>query len=152
MTTLLQDPHLVIYDNLFFGLSLGKYDIKLINESEWIIEEFVLVRQLYKDRLPQLELLLPYYTIKAYTMISTSENKKFLESSGLFIQFINYSDLTNRELIGLGLRITSNSKITLQTFGASSEDRIQKIMFLLSRGLLKSLFHRIEHEDIEIII
>ena len=149
MTNLLQDPHIVIYDNLFFGLSLGKSDIRMIMESKWIIEESVLVRQVYKDRLAQLRSILPYYSSNALKEIS-SKTQSFIENSGLFIQFINYSDLTNRELIGLGLRITSDSKIPLQVFGASSEDRVQKTMFLLSRGLLKSLFHWIEYKDIEI--
>ncbi|MHA1994476.1 MAG: hypothetical protein ACW97Z_08060 [Candidatus Hodarchaeales archaeon] len=152
MTNLLQDPHIVIYDNLFFGLSLGKFDIIMITETYWTIEEFVIVRQVYKEGAAQLEAILPYYSGKASNMISRSDLRSFIENSGLFIQFINYSDLANRQLIGLGVRIISENKITLQAFGASSEDRIQKVMFLLSRGLLKSRFHRIEFEDIEIIM
>ncbi|MHA1978265.1 MAG: hypothetical protein ACW98F_05355 [Candidatus Hodarchaeales archaeon] len=152
MTNLLQDPHIVIYDNLFFGLSLGKVDINMVMESEWIIEESVIVRQVYKDRLAQLESILPYYTTNALLLRTKNEIKSFIENSGLLVQFINYSDSTNRELIGLGLRIISESNISLQSFGASSEDRVQKIMFLLSRGLLKSLFHMIEYKNIEMTL
>jgi hypothetical protein len=124
----------------------------MINEVYWIIEEFVLVRQIYKDGATHLDDILAYYLGKASRLISRSEHRKFLKNCGLIIQFINYSDLANRQLIGLGLRIISESKITLQAFDASSEGRIQKAMFLLSRGLLKSRFHRIEFENIEIVI
>ncbi len=151
MTTMLQDPHILIYDNLFFRLSLGKCDIRIFKESEWFTEEYVLVRPVYQNRLVLLKDILSSSSDRLKRSIS-KENGNFIEKSGQFIQFINYSDITNRELIGLGLRITSNSKISPQILETLMEDRIQKIMFLLSRGMLKSQYHRIDYLDIEIMI
>jgi len=148
MPNLIQDPLIVIYDNLFFGLSLGKFDLMLIREARWVIEEFILVRQVYKDGVDQLETVLPYISAKVSNMISNTNFKRFIENQGIFIQFLNYSGLIDQKLIGLGIRIISETKENLQALGVSPEDRIQKVMFLLSRGLLKSRLHRIEFENI----
>ncbi len=152
MTDLLHDPHLVIYDNLFFGLSLGKTDIYLINESGWISEESVVVRPIFLDRLNELEKILPYHFKTQGGVSSIKKNHLFIKNEGLFIQYIIYSNSTSQKLVGLGIRVTAKSRTILQTFGRSSEDRLQKIMFLLSRGLLKSNFHRIKYLEVEIII
>ena len=59
-----------------------------------------------------------------------------------------YSDLNSNEILGLGLRIRALDRLTLAFLGDSSENRIQKIMFLLSRGLIKSSFHQINQKAI----
>jgi hypothetical protein len=152
MTNILQDPHLVIYDNLFFGLSLGKTDIYLLSESNWISEESVVLRQIYTDRLHELKRILPYHFKVQNGMSAVSKNCHFIKHDGLFFQFIVYSDVTSRKLVGLSIKVTCKSKNVLEKFGKSSEDRLQKIMFLLSRGLLKSYFHRIEYLEVDLIL
>jgi len=149
MTNILQDPSVVIYDKLFFGLSLGKYDLHISIESG-LLEEFLIVREKYNNKLGLIESILPNYMKKAYYEASYESQKQFLQSSGLIIDFITYSNPKNNEIIALGLRIITNDRFALTFLGTSSENRIQKIMFLLSRGLLTSSFHQINHQSIVI--
>jgi len=151
MTNLLQDPSVVIYDKLFFGLSLGNYDLQISTESG-LIEEFLIVREKYYYQLLRLKSILPTHMKKAYYESAFESHKQFLQSNGIIIDFITYSNLKNNELIGLSLRVITNDKFTLTFLGTSSETRVQKIMFLLSRGLLKSSFHQINQKSIVIDI
>ncbi|MHA1236790.1 MAG: hypothetical protein ACTSQ9_03905 [Candidatus Hodarchaeales archaeon] len=149
MTNLLQDPSVVIYDKLFFGLTLGKYDLHISTESG-LLEEFLIVREKHYCDLSLFERILPYHLQKAFHEVSYEPQKQFLQSNGLIIDFITYSSSKNNEMIGLSLRVITNDKFALTFLGASSEKRIQKIMFLLSRGLLKSSFHQINQKSIKL--
>jgi hypothetical protein len=146
LASISQDPLAVIYDNLFFGLLVGRYDIHLITQrSEQLIEDFVIVRQIYRDK-----------TLKIKMALKNQNNnhlkEKYDRTPDLIIHYITYSSTKNGDFIGLGVRIFPRDKTTLGVFGDSSEMRIQKTMFLLSRGLLGSLFHTIEQRDIELTI
>ncbi len=149
MTNLLQDPSVVIYDKLFFGLTLGNFDLHISTESG-LLEEFLIVREKYYSKLVLLESILPNHMKKAYNEASYESQKQFLQSNGLIIDFITYSDPKSNEIIGLSLRVITNDRFTLTFLGTSSENRIQKIMFLLSRGLLKSSFHQINQKSIKL--
>ena len=147
MTNLLQDPSIVIYDRLFFGLTCGKFDLHFSTESG-LLEEFIIIREKFCSNLALLENFLPNQIGKAYYKASYESQKQFLQQNGLIIDFIIYSSLKSNEIIGLSLRILANDKFALAFLGTSSESRIQKIMFLLSRGLLKSSFHQINQKSI----
>ena len=147
MTNLLQDPSVVIYDKLFFGLTLGNYDLHISTELG-LLEEFLIVREKYYSNLQLFERILPNYMKKAFQDVSYEPQKQFLQSNGLIIDFITYSNSKNNEIIGLSLRVITNDKFVLTFLGTSSENRIQKIMFLLSRGLLRSSFHQINQKSI----
>jgi len=147
MTNLLQDPSVVIYDKLFFGLTLGKYDLHIRTESG-LIEEFIIVREKYYSKLYLLERILPNHVNRAIHEASHESQNQFLKSNGLIIDFITYANSKNNEMIGLSLRVLTKDKITITFLGTSSENRIQKIMFLLSRGLLKSPFHWIKQRSV----
>ena len=141
-----QDPLAVIYDNLFFGLLVGRYDIHLLTQSsEQLVEDFVIVRQIYRDKGPKIKMVLKNQNNKHLKNI-------FCNNPDLIIHYITYSSIKDGDLIGLGVRIFPRDKITLGVFGNSSEMRIQKIMFLLSRGILGSLYHTIEHRDVVLTI
>ena len=67
MTNLLQDPSVVIYDKLFFGLTLGKYDLHISTESG-LLEEFLIVREKYYCNLQQFERILTNHMKKAFML------------------------------------------------------------------------------------
>jgi hypothetical protein len=127
-------------------LLVGRYDIHLLNQrSEQLIEEFVIVRQIYRDKKLKIKMEL------------NNQNNNYLKEKDdrtpdLVIRYITYSSKKNGDFIGLGVRIFPRDKTTLEVFGNSYEMRIQKILFLLSRGLLESLFHTIEQRNIELMI
>jgi len=85
---------------------------------------------------------------RAFRGASYESQNQFLKTNGIIIDFITYANPRNKEIIGLSLRVIANDKITITFLGTSSENRIQKIMFLLSRGLLKSPFHWIKQKSI----
>jgi hypothetical protein len=147
LTNLLQDRLVVIYDKLFFGLTLGNYDLHISTELG-LLEEFLIVREKYYRKLETLERILRKNLEKANSEAFFNSQKQLLDSNGLIIDFITYSDPKNSEIIGLSLRIITKDKFTLSFLGTSSENRIQKIMFLLSRGMLKSSFHLINQKSI----
>ena len=147
MTNLLQDPSVLIYDSLFFGLTLGNYNLHVSTESG-LLEEFLIIREEYFNQLGLLENILPKLMKNPDHAVTCESQKQFYTSSGLIIDFIIYSDLRNNEIIGLGLRIRASDRLALAFLGVSWENRIQKIMFLLSRGLLKSSFHQISQKAI----
>ena len=147
MNNLLQNPSVVIYDKLFFGLTLGNYDLHITTES-CLLEEFLIIREKYYCKLGLLKRILPNHMKKAFSRVSYEYQDHFLQSNGLLIDFIRYTDPKNNEIIGLSLRVIANNELTLTFLGPSSENRIQKIMFLLSRGLLKSPFHLIKQKSI----
>ncbi len=149
MTNLLQDPSVLIYDNLFFGLTLGKYHLHVSTESG-SMEEFLIIREAYYCKLELLEKIIPNLMKKAGNIATFSSQKPFFQSNRIIIDFIIYSNLNDRELLGLGLRVKAYDRMTLTFLGTSSENRLQKIMFLLSRGLLKSSFHQINQKCIVI--
>lgn len=149
MTNLLQDPLVLIYDKLFFGLTLGNYDLHVSTESG-LLEEFLIIREEYYYKLGLLEKLLPNLVKNSDHDATFDSQKQFYQSNRLIIDFIIYSTLKSKEIFGLGLRVRTIDRLTLTFLGASSENRIQKIMFLLSRGLLKSSFNQINQKNIVI--
>jgi len=146
LANILQDPLAVLYDNLFFGLLVGRYDIHFLNQSsEQLIEDFIIVRQVYRDKTIKIKMALKNLNNQSL------KNKKD-NNPDLIIHYITYSSIKNGDLIGLGVRIYPRDKTTLGVFGNSVEVRIQKVMFLLSRGLFRSLYHTIEQHDIELAL
>ena len=146
MTNLLQDHLVVIYDNLFFGLTLGNYDLHLTTESG-LLEEYLIVRDKYSYKLQAIERILRTNLEKANSKSILDTKKQLLNFNGLIIDFITYSNPKNKEIIGLSLRVITNDRFNLTFLGNYSENRIQKIMFLLSRGLIKSSFHIINQKS-----
>lgn len=51
MTSIIQDPSLVVYDRLFFELSRGNYDVYFFHDSPTFIEEYLVVRPIFKELL-----------------------------------------------------------------------------------------------------
>ncbi len=149
MTNLLQDPSVLIYDKLFFGLTLGNYNLHVSTESG-LLEEFLIIRENYYSKLKLLEKILLDLLKKSDYAATYESQKQFFQSNRLIIDFIIYSNLKNNDLLGLGLRVRVYDRLTLAFLGSSSENRIQKIMFLLSRGLLISSFHQINQKAIVI--
>ena len=91
MTNLLQDPSVLIYDKLFFGLTLGKYDLHVSTESG-SMEEFLIIRGAYYCKLELLEKIIPNLMKKAGNISTSSSQKPFFQSNRLIIDFIIYSN------------------------------------------------------------
>ena len=149
MTNLLQDPSVLIFDKLFFGLTMGNYDLHVSTESG-LLEEFLIIREEYYGKLGFLEKIVKDFLKKSNLIITNDYQTQKFNLNRLKIDFIIYSSLKRKEILGLSLRIRTNDRLALSLLGASSEKRIQKMMFLLSRGLLRSSFHQINQKTIVI--
>jgi hypothetical protein len=141
---ILSDPDWVTYENLFFFLSLGKFDTTFVTKnSDSLIEEFLILGEPWKD---QIEYLKTVIEILTQENIRTTHYKQELhldQSIDFRILIIIYTTPNTGRMIGIGIRIvTVNSSIS-STFATTSEDRLQKAMYLISRGLLKSRYHKI---------
>ena len=142
---ILSDPEWVIFENLFFFLSLGKYDTTLVTtNSESLIEEFLILDEPWKDQIEYLKAVIEILTQETIRNTHSKQNLYLDKSVDFRILIIIYTTPNTGRMIGIGIRIvTVNSSIS-STFATSSEDRLQKAMYLISRGLLKSRYHKIE--------
>lgn len=137
LANFIQDPEVILFESMFFWLTLGKYDTVISSDFENCrYEEFIILSEDWKDRIHYLEKIISIQT------------KRFFKERGTFftldITFVIYTTLITAQLIGLGIRIFSPTSHSLTEFALSPEDKLQTIMYLLSRGLLKSYYHRID--------
>jgi hypothetical protein len=142
---ILQNPDWVSYENLFFFLSLGKYDTSiLVSESKIHIEEFLIIGEPWKDQIEYLENVIGILTQRFIRRSEFDHLVNFKSSIEFKIFAILYITPNTGRLIGVGIRlVTASSKIS-STFAPCSEDRLQKAMYLISRGLLNSSYHKVE--------
>ena len=142
-----QDPESIQYENLFFWLSLGKYDTVVSNSfKNYHYEEFMIVSEEWKERVKYLENLIPIQTHRFIRELEGRMGNSVFFSVDFRIYFVIYTTSTTRQLLGLGIRIitpSGNSNVS-SALALTPEDRLQKIMYLLSRGLLRSFHHRID--------
>ncbi|MFX1517231.1 MAG: hypothetical protein ACFFC6_13085 [Promethearchaeota archaeon] len=139
-----QDPESLLYENLFFFLSCGTCD-KVLNTDfmNYHCEEFFIVSELWKDR------------IKYLSEIISIQTQRFIRqelkiTADFQIFFVIYTVTGN--LLGLGIRIVTIDADTSDALAISPEDRLRKTMYLLSRGLLHSFYHRIKQIECPIPI
>lgn len=148
MTSIIQDPSLVVYDRLFFELSRGNYDVYFFHDSPTFIEEYLVVRPIFKELLLANTEKLTLLSNKNRLIADFPKNKMKNWGERLSIHFIIYSESKKRELVGLGIKIATKSKINLESFSTTPKGRVQKIMFLITRALLESTFHKIKYQNI----
>ncbi len=141
---ILSDPDWIQYENLFFFLSLGKFDSTFVTKtSESLIEEFLILGEPWKDQIEYLKTVIEILTQENIRTTHSKQNLYLDQSVDFRILIIIYTTPNTGRLIGIGIRIvTVNSSIS-STFASSSEDRLQKAMYLISRGLLQSRYHKI---------
>jgi hypothetical protein len=145
LASFLQDPLGIVYENLFFFLSLGKYDTVILNDYEtYHHEEFVIVREEWKDYIEYVENVIPVLN-KRFIQVYKYQNSKITTFPRIFrIFFVIYTAQSTGQLLGLGLRIFTPDIYVSTAFASSPNDRLQKAMYLLSRGILISPHHQIE--------
>ena len=145
LNNFIQDPENLSYENLFFWLSLGKYDtIITTKNNESLVEEFTIVDEQWKDHISYLEQIIPILTQRFIRDQGFQVNIKLNTAVDFHIYFVIYSTPDTGRLIGLAIRIVSSNISFLTTFSNTPEDRLQKAMYLLSRGLLQSAHHKID--------
>lgn len=150
MASIIQDPGLIVYDRLFFELSGGNYDVYISQDSPIFIEEYFIIRPIFKDLFVANPDNLCDFKHKNRSTTLNSKNKMKNWGERLSIHFIIYSESKKRELVGLGIKIATKSKINLESFSITPKGRVQKIMFLITRALLESTFHKIKYQNIVI--
>ncbi|MFX0084096.1 MAG: hypothetical protein ACFFAU_00345 [Candidatus Hodarchaeota archaeon] len=144
MHEILQDPDWISYENLFFFLSLGKYDTTfLVSESNFHIEEFLILGEPWKDQIEYLENVIGILTQQFIRESEFNYLIKINSSIEFKIFVILYKTPNTGRLIGIGIRIVTNNSNISSMFAPCSEERLQKAMYLVSRGLLKSPYHMI---------
>ena len=142
---ILQDPDWASYENLFFFLSLGKYDTKIqTNQSNCHIEEFLILGELWKDHIEYLKKMVDILTLQFIGDRLSSFPMKIDPPVEYRIFVILYTTPNTGRLIGIGIRIITTSSNVSSLFAPCSEERLQKAMYLISRGLLNSYHHQIE--------
>ena len=142
---ILQDPDWASYENLFFFLSLGKYDTKIqTNQSNCHIEEFLILGELWKDHIEYLKKMVDILTLQFIGDRLSSFPMKIDPPVEYRIFMILYTTPNTGRLIGIGIRIITTSSNVSSLFAPCSEERLQKAMYLISRGLLNSYHHQIE--------
>ena len=141
---ILSDPDWITYENLFFFLSIGKFDTTFVTKnSESLIEEFLILGEPWKDQIEYLKTVIELLTQENIRNTHFKRNLYLDQSVDFRILIIIYTTPNTGRMIGIGIRIvTVNSSIS-STFATTSEDRLQKAMYLISRGLLKSKYHKI---------
>ncbi|MHA2226160.1 MAG: hypothetical protein ACXAC8_13195 [Candidatus Hodarchaeales archaeon] len=145
LNNFIQDPENLSYEKLFFFLTSGKYDTQITtNNNECLIEEFAIVDEPWKDHISYLEQIIPILTQRFIRDQRFQVNLKENTAVDFHIYFVIYSTPDTGRLIGLAIRIVSPNIDLLTTFSSTPEDRLQKSMYLLSRGLLWSAHHRID--------
>ncbi|MHA1214383.1 MAG: hypothetical protein ACTSR2_09745 [Candidatus Hodarchaeales archaeon] len=137
----IQDPDNLEFENLFFFLSMGKFDSHLEYVTQNIpFEEFLIVREIYKPNLTYIE------TVISMLIEQELENKemKYFESNHTKIQFVIYFTPVTNHFLGLGVRFLNSSHDYFGRTNVSIEHKLERAMYLLSRGLLNSRYHSIE--------
>ncbi|NHJ01623.1 MAG: hypothetical protein EAX86_05740 [Candidatus Heimdallarchaeota archaeon] len=136
----IRDPEWINYETLFFLLTLGKYDsIFTFNSDNIFIQEFSIFIENIKSKLDHIE------------EIIKQEISKFIQkthqystaSETMHIEFLHYVSLLDGSFLGLGLRMSTDDKLMRLSFGYTPESRLERAMFLLSRGILQSNYHSI---------
>lgn len=145
LSNFVQDPESILFENLFFWLSLGKYDTTTYADfRNYHYEEFIIVSDQWKDRIQYLENVIPIQTQRFIREQESQVGRKAFFPVDFRIFFVIYTTPAIGRLLGLGIRIiTPDAKIST-ALAFNPEDRLQKSMYLLSRGLLRSFHHRIE--------
>ncbi|MFX0206331.1 MAG: hypothetical protein ACFFDT_10105 [Candidatus Hodarchaeota archaeon] len=149
LSSFVQNPESLLYENLFFFLSCGTYDRILKSDfKNYYYEEFFIVNEEWKNRIQYLEGIIP---IQAQRFIREEVIRNFRHSTAEFqIFFVIYTVLGR--LIGLSIRIITTDTEKLEALAMSPEDRLRKSMYLLSRGLLQSFHHQIKQIECPIPI
>ena len=142
---ILQDPDWASYENLFFFLSRGKYDTKIqTNQSNSHIEEFLILGEPWKNHIEYLESVINILTLQFIGDRLSIFPTDIDPSVEYRIFVILYTTPNVGRLIGIGIRIMTTSSNVSSLFAPCSEERLQKAMYLISRGLLNSSHHQIE--------
>lgn len=142
---ILSDPDWVTYENLFFFLSIGKFDSTFVTRnSDSLIEEFLILGEPWKDQIEYLKSVIEILTEENIRNTHSKKNVYLDQSVDFRILIIVYTTPNTGRLIGIGIRIATDNSSISSTFATSSEDRLQKAMYLISRGILKSSHHKIE--------
>ncbi len=142
---ILQDPDWASYENLFFFLSLGKYDTKIqTNQSNCQIEEFLILGEPWKNHIEYLKKVIDIFTLQFIGERLSNFPLDIDPSVEYRIFVILYTTPNTGRLIGIGIRIITTSLSVSSMFAPCSEERLQKAMYLISRGLLNSSHHQIE--------
>lgn len=155
LTNFVQDPESIQYENLFFWLTCGKYDTIVSNDfKNYHYEEFMIFGEEWKERIKYLENVIPIQTHRFIRELESRIGEKIFFSVDFRIYFVIYTNSTTGQLLGLGIRLLtpSGSPSVSSALASTPEDRLQKIMYLLSRGLLRSFHHRIEQIECPIPI
>ncbi|MFX1535903.1 MAG: hypothetical protein ACFFDI_16935 [Promethearchaeota archaeon] len=149
LSSFIQDPESLLYENLFFFLSCGTYD-RVLNADfmNYYYEEFFIVNEQWKDRIQYLEGIIPVQTQRFIQ--KELSGKAGLSNADFQIFFVIYTVIGR--MIGLGIRIITSDAGRLDTLAMTPEDRLRKAMYLLSRGLLQSFHHRIKQIECPIPI
>lgn len=143
-----QDPESILYENLYFWLTLGKYNTVLCSEyKNYQYEEFVIVDELWKDRIEYLENVISIQIQRFLQDQESHISRTAFFSVDFRIFFVIYTTPTIGQLLGLGIRIITPEANTSTSLAITPEVRLQKTMYLLSRGLLRSIHHQIEQVE-----
>ena len=149
LSSFVQNPESLLYENLFFFLSCGAHDNVLNAEfMNYCYEEFFVVNETWKNRIHYLTEMIPIQTQK-FIREEVIRNSN-LSTAEFQIFFVIYTILGR--LIGLGIRIITADAEKLEALATSPGDRLRKAMYLLSRGLLQSFHHRIKQIECPIPI
>jgi hypothetical protein len=140
---ILQDPDWITYENLFFFLSLGKFDATFVTKKnpKVLIEEFLILGEPWKDQIEYLKTVIEILTQKNIRNTHSKHHLDLNQSVDFRILIVVYTTPNTGRLIGIGIRIVTANSSMASIFAASSEDRLQKAMYLISRGILKSSHH-----------
>lgn len=139
LSNFIRDPEAILFESMFFWLSLGKYDTVLSADfANYQYEEFIIISEDWKDQIHYVENIIPILVQRFI------REKETLFTLDLCITFVIYTTPITARLIGLGIRIFTPTSHFSAEFAMTPEDKLQKIMYLLSRGLLKSVHHRID--------
>jgi hypothetical protein len=149
LSSFIQDPESLLYENLFFFLSCGTYD-RVLNAyfMNYYYEEFFIVNEQWKDRIQYLEGIIPIQTQRFIR--KKLSGKSGLSNADFQIFFVIYTVIGR--MIGLGIRIITSDADRLDTLAMIPEDRLRKAMYLLSRGLLQSFHHQMRQIECPIPI
>ena len=106
LSNFVQDPESILYENLYFWLTLGKYDTVHCSEyKNYKYEEFIIVDELWKDRIEYLENVISIQIQRFLRDQESYSSKTTFFSVDFRIFFIIYSTPATGRLLGLGIRI-----------------------------------------------
>jgi hypothetical protein len=148
LSNFVQDPKSILYENLYFWLSLGKCDTILCSKfKNYYYEELVIFDEPWKDKIDYLKKMISIQTQRFLRDQESYTSRNTFFSVDFRIFFVIYTTPAIGRLLGLGIRIITPESNTSASLAMTPEDRLQKIMYLLSRGLLRSFQHRIEQVE-----